>query len=372
MSLLFWISAALVAYTFAGYPLCIALLARLAPRPVARGDACPTVTAVMAVHDPGPMLQRKLDNLLALDYPTDRLDIVVACDGCRDGSADVARANDPARVRVLAFEERRGKSRCLDDAVATATGEILLMIDVRQRIEPGALRALVAPFADPAVGAVGGELRFEDPDTGFAASVDAYWRYEKAIRHAESRSGSVIGVSGAFYAMRRALYAPLPPGTVLDDVLTPMRLVRDGHRVVFEPGAIAWDVASRDATSERRRKIRTLAGNYQLLALAPWLANPFANPAWWRFTSHKLLRLLAPWLLVALGVTTLVLAPRHPFYLACLVAATAAVGAVAVGHAVPRIGRLLPVRLLTAFLHMNLAAAQALFAFARNRTLHLW
>lgn len=371
-TVVFWASALLVAYTYAGYPAWAMAWARLRPKPVRKGPALPSVTAVMSVHDAAAMIEAKLENLLALDYPPELLDVVVVCDGCTDDSEARCRRYASTRVRVIASAERRGKARSLADAVAAATGEVLLMVDVRQRVERDALRRLVANFGDPAVGAVSGELCFVAPGGGFSASVDAYWRYEKAIRNAEARSGSVVGVTGAFYAIRRALYRPLPPGTVLDDVLTPMQVVRAGARVVFEPSAIAWDRASRDTAEERLRKVRTLAGNYQLLSLAPWLASPVSNPLWFRFASHKLLRLAAPWLLCALAVATAVLAPAHPFYLACLCGGLACVVLALAGPRLPLLADSLPVRMLAAFWHMNVYAGQALVAYARNPRLHLW
>ncbi|WP_222564842.1 glycosyltransferase family 2 protein [Novilysobacter antarcticus] len=372
MSVVFWGCAALVAFTYAGYPVWVRVWATLRPKPVARADVTPTVTAILCVHDGEARVGAKLHNLLAMAYPAALLDVVVACDGCTDNSAEACRTVGSPRVRVLEFDQRRGKAACLNDAVSVATGDILLMVDVRQRIEEEALGALVACLADPAVGAVGGELRFEHPDTGFAASVDAYWRYEKAIRQAESRSGSVVGVSGALYAVRRELFRPIPEGTVLDDVLVPMQVVRAHRRVVFEPGARAWDHASASAGDERVRKVRTLAGNLQLVQLAPWLVNPLQNPIWFRFLCHKLLRLVAPWAMVLMLLAACLLASKHPFYLACLVAAGLVIVVVAVAPALPRLAAWWPVRMLVAFVHMNLYSAQATVAFVRRRTLHLW
>jgi len=372
MSLLFWACATLLVYTYAGYPLLVALLARV--RPVAAMAAAhePMVTAIVCVHDAEDMVGGKIANLLALDWPPARLEIVVACDGCSDATADRARSTADPRVRVLEFPSRRGKAACLNEAVAAARGDVLLMVDVRQRVDAGALRRLVARLGDPAVGAVSGELCFEDPDTGFARSVDAYWRYEKWIRLSESRSGSVVGVSGALYVVRRELVGPIPAGTVLDDVFVPMGVAARGARVVFEPRAVAWDRASTSATQERNRKVRTLAGNFQLLQLAPWLLDPRANPLWLRFVSHKLLRLAAPWALLALLVATCVLATQGVFYFACMALALAAVIAVLLTWAWPGLSRIWPIRILSAFLHMNLYSAEAAIAFARRRALHLW
>lgn len=368
----FWTAVLLLGYIYVGYPALVIVLARLRPRPVQRGQARPTVTVVMTVYNGAARLAAKLDNLSALDYPPGLVDIVVACDGCSDDSAAVARAHGGRPVTVLEFGHRRGKAACLNEAVAAARGELLLMVDVRQRIETDALRRLAACFTDPAVGVAAGELRFEDPETGFAASVDAYWRYEKAIRLAESATGSAIGVSGALYAVRRHLFPVLPAGTVLDDVLVPMQVLRAGYRVVLEEGAVAWDRPSPNSARERGRKLRTLAGNFQLVCLAPWLLLPLANPAWLRFVSHKLLRLASPWLVLALAGASVMLAGQHAIYR--LAAAGLALFALVVmlAHLVPPLARWLPVRLASAFAHMNLYAAQALFTWAGRRQLHLW
>jgi cellulose synthase/poly-beta-1,6-N-acetylglucosamine synthase-like glycosyltransferase len=212
----------------------------------------------------------------------------------------------------------------------------------------------------------------ENVNTGFAKGVDAYWRYEKLIRQAESQSGSTIGVTGALYAMRRELFQPLPPGTVLDDVLIPMRIAAKGKRVVFESRALAWDKPSQRPAEERKRKIRTLAGNYQLVQLAPWLIDPWTNPLWFRFVSHKILRLLAPWMIMLLALTTAALATRHLVYALILLCLLIGAALVAIERFLPLAGRWLPVRLAVAFYYLNLFAAQALIAFTRNRGLHLW
>ncbi|HTM27757.1 MAG TPA: glycosyltransferase family 2 protein [Rhodanobacter sp.] len=367
-----WGCVLLLTHVFMGYPLCMWLLARCRPRAVSRRAVTPTVSVIMAVHDGARHLEAKLRNLQKLDYPAENIEIVIACDGCRDATVALARQSCNPRVRVLEFDERRGKAACLNDAVAAAQGDVLLMTDVRQKLSPTALRELVANLADIDVGAVGGELQMENVHTGFAQGVDAYWRYEKLIRHAESRSGSTIGVSGALYVMRRALFAPLPPGTVLDDVLIPMQVAAAGCRVVFEPRAQAWDQPSQHPSEERRRKIRTLAGNYQLVQLAPWLLWPWSNPLWFRFVSHKLLRLLAPWLWLLLTLSVATLATRHAFYVLVLLALFAGAALVLVGLLLPMAGRWPPVRLAVAFYYLNLFAAQALIAFTRNRGLHLW
>jgi cellulose synthase/poly-beta-1,6-N-acetylglucosamine synthase-like glycosyltransferase len=367
-----WSCAILIVHVFVGYPLCMWLLARVHPHPVRKRAITPTVTVIMAVHDGSRHIKAKMKNLHALDYPAELVDIIVACDGCNDATPALARHFGGTRTQVLRFDVRRGKASCLNDAVKLAQGDVLLFTDVRQKLSPTALRELVANLADPRVGAVSGELHMENVRSGFAQGVDAYWRYEKLIRQSESRSGSMIGVTGALYAMRRELYEPLPHCTVLDDVLVPMRVAATGRRVVFEPRALAWDQPSQLPEQERRRKIRTLAGNYQLMQFAPWLLQPTRNPLWFRFVSHKLLRLLAPWLIVLFALSTAALATRHAPYAWLLLLLLAGAMLVAAGRLLPALSRWLPVRLATAFYYLNLFSAQALFAFTRNRGLHLW
>lgn len=367
-----WSSAALLLHVFVGYPVLVWLQARVRPRPVARRAILPTVSVVIAVHDGERFVRAKLANLRQLDYPAELIDIVLVCDGCHDATVAIARRSTDPRLTVVDHPNRRGKAACLNDAVALTRGDVLLFTDVRQRLSPMAVKELVANLGDPEVGAVTGELHMENVHSGFAQGVDFYWRYEKGIRHAESLSGSTIGVTGAIYAMRRSLFRPLPPGTVLDDVLVPMRVAAQGKRVVFEPKAMAWDQPSQKPDEERRRKIRTLAGNYQLIQLAPWLLVPGANPLWFRFVSHKLLRLLAPWLIVALTVSSGLLVTRHAMYATAFGALVAGMLMVGLALLPSRLGRLPPLRIALAFFYLNLFAAQALVAFARNRRLHLW
>ncbi|HVR28422.1 MAG TPA: glycosyltransferase family 2 protein [Thermoanaerobaculia bacterium] len=303
----FWLSLLLVAYVYAGYPLLLAVWSRWRPRPVERGGAEPTVSLVMAVRNERERLERKLENCLALDYPPEKLQIVVSLDGSCDGTAGVAARYAARGVEVVRSERHRGKAAALNSGVAAARGEIVLFCDARQRLDPGAVRELVACFTDPSVGAASGELVLLDDSGGVAAGgVGLYWRYEKVVRAMESRVHSAVGATGALYAIRRELWAPLPEDTLLDDVLVPMRIVLAGRRTVFEPAARAYD---REAPPELEfaRKVRTLAGNFQLLGLLPGLLSPRSNPVFVQFVSHKLGRLAVPHLLIVLLVSNLFL-----------------------------------------------------------------
>ena len=303
----FWLCFGSIAYVYVGYPLLLVLWSRLRPRPVRHGEIEPPVSLVLAVRGEVERLEQKLENLLALDYPKDRLQIVVSLDGPSADCERVARRFAARGIELVSAERHQGKAAALNRGVAACSGELVVFCDARQRVSAGSVRALVANFADPSVGAASGELvLLDERDSEAADGVGLYWRYEKALRAMESRIHSTVGATGALYAIRRELYRPLPEGTLLDDVLVPMRIVLAGRRTVFEPGARAYD---REAPPELEftRKVRTLAGNFQLLDLLPALLDPRRNPVFVQFVSHKLGRLLVPHLLVLLFVSNLFL-----------------------------------------------------------------
>ena len=337
MKYTFWIAAALIGYSYLGYPAWLWLRSRWSPRPVRRGfvesTAAPAVSAVMVVRNEEALIARKLENLLTLDYPQAKLDVVVVSDGSSDRTpailADYARDSGlptedrtgaPTRVRTLLKPVSQGKAAGLNDAIKLTSGEVLLFTDARQQIESGALRLLIENFADPDVGAASGELMLGDPASGeIGKGMGLYWRVEKKIRELESAAGSVAGATGAIYCARRSLLdaSPLPEGTILDDVLLPMQIVRKGFRVIFDARARAWDSPDLGESREFSRKVRTLSGNYQLLQLAPWLLSS-ENAIRFEFVSHKLSRLVVPFALLALLIASMFL--PQPLYRAALVA----------------------------------------------------
>jgi cellulose synthase/poly-beta-1,6-N-acetylglucosamine synthase-like glycosyltransferase len=296
----FWTSIVLLCYVYAGYPLLIHLWARLRPRPWRRGAVAPRVSLLVVAHNEADRIVRRVENLLSLRYPADRLEILVGSDGSTDDTVVLARGFTDRRLRVFDFPVRRGKAAVLNELASRARGEIMVMADARQRFAVDALAELVRPFADASVGAVSGELVLTSGAEGSAMSegVGFYWRYEKFIRSSESLVDSSVGATGAIYAIRRELFEPLPDDTILDDVLIPMRVVAGGYRVLFEPRARAWDRAAATAREEFVRKVRTIAGNFQLLSREPWLLNPNRNRIWFQTLSHKGLRLLGPGLFI--------------------------------------------------------------------------
>ena len=297
MKCMFFISLVLIAYTFLVYPLLLLIRSKFRFRPVRRASIEPPVSVVIAMHNEARAVEQKLQNLADLDYPRELLQIIVVSDGSTDGTYELL-VNSPVPLERICLPTHQGKAAALNHGVQQARGEIVVFMDVRQRIVPSALRSLVSCFADPDVGAVSGELVLGNPQKpDYGCELSLYWKIEKAVRKLESETHSAVGATGALYAVRRRLIPTLPPSAILDDLLIPMSVVRQGYRVVFDEEAIAVDDVVPDARAEFRRKVRTLMGNYQLVRLAPWLLTS-ENKLLWEFISHKLLRLVVPFALL--------------------------------------------------------------------------
>ena len=348
-AMMFWLSAAFVAYVYAGYPAALhvwAWLRRRRPHSAFRNPQY-GVSIVIAARNEGARLAARLDNLFGLQF-SGRRQVIVVSDGSTDNTLEVL-ARYSRAVDVVALPGG-GKAVALNAGAACARHEIIVFADARQVFARDALQALVESFDDPTIGAVTGELLLDAESELFSNrrmcvdrrtpwgsvrsgakerrrferrrplastitdGVGMYWRYEKHLRRLESAVGSVVGATGAIYAIRRHLWRPLPPNTILDDVLTPMRVVLSGYRVVFNERARAFDRVPADAEAEARRKVRTLAGNYQLLLLEPRLLLPWRNPVWLQYVSHKLGRLCVPYALLTMFGASILLAGTNVFY----------------------------------------------------------
>ncbi len=364
MTVLFWIACALIAYAYVGYPLLLRVLLIVRPRPVRQQDCGQTMSIIIAARNEEENLSRKLANLERIAGFSRCSEIVIASDGSTDGTTELlARAG--GKVVPIILPESQGKAVALNHAVRAATGDILIFFDARQTVDDRALLELVSCFADPEIGAVSGELLLEEQDgTPTADPLGLYWNIEKTVRRLESATGSVVGVTGAIYALRRELFRELPAGTLLDDVLVPMNVVRLGKRVVFQPTAMARDRIFHEPRKEFARKVRTLTGNYQLVQLAPWLLSP-RNPLLFRLISHKLLRLAVPFLLVVALVSS---ALSHGLlYRCCFVGQLLFYGLALCGKLGPSARRFRPIAIAETFTMLNLAAAMAFVNFAAGR-----
>jgi len=319
-SIAFWLSGALLFFTFVGYGLLMKALARRCQRPLSSPDAnapLPAVCVILSVHNVESGIVARLENLLSADYPAEKLRVLIVSDGSTDSTIARIHALGSQRIEVIALPTRAGKSNALNAAFERCTSEIAVLTDARQRFAPEAISRLVRHFSDPAIGAVSGALEILPAATTTGTGVDAYWRYEKSLRAAESRFDSCIGCTGAIYAVRRALFTPIPADTLLDDVVIPMQIAATGARVIHDPKALAFDPQPLEPAAERRRKQRTLAGGFQMLFRHPAWLLPWGHRLWWQLIAHKYLRLLAPLFLTTALISNLALT-THPFYAASL------------------------------------------------------
>jgi len=352
----FWLSAALIAYTFIGYQLLISLLARLRRRHAIPREVPPLETGVLIVaHNEAARIAARIANLRESRVP---VRITVCSDGSTDDTAAAAQA---AGAQVIAFPQRRGKAACLAEAIPALATPIVVLADARQQFTPDTIPRLVRHFFDPKIGAVSGLLRLRDSLTSAGGGVGAYWKMETAVRRAESDFDSCIGCTGAVYAIRRDLFQPLPEDTILDDVVIPMRIATAGYRVLYDAGAEAFDPQPLDPAHEARRKARTLAGNFQLLFRHPAWLLPWRNRLVLQLVSHKYLRLAAPLLLAALLVSSALLA-RSPFYCLCLAIQLSLYALAIAGLLLPALS--LPLFSIPAgFLFLNTMTVRGLFRY---------
>jgi biofilm PGA synthesis N-glycosyltransferase PgaC len=349
----FWICAAGVAYAYVGYPLVLLCAAKLRPRPVNRAkvEQPPRVSIVVAAYNEAALIARRRDELVALlDVEGVEGELLIVSDGSTDRTAEAACDGAGDKVRVIELSHNVGKAEALTRAVAAASGDIVV-------------------FDDPQVGGVSGDLCL-DSEAGVTSGVGLYWRYEKAVRKLESRVHSTVGATGAISAVRRSLFRPIPPRTILDDVYWPLHVVMQGYRVTHDESACAFDRLPSRAKDEFRRKVRTLSGNFQLVARAPAILLPWRNPVCFQFLSHKLLRLAVPWLLIAMLVTSLFL-PGHMFR-AALVAQVACYALALAGlhHSIASHARIASAA--ASFLVLNAAAWMSFWVWVLGRCETSW
>jgi len=333
-----WVSVfafSILGWTWVGYPLLVCLLARARRTPDRNTDrTLPTVTAILGTRDDVAAVAARVADFLAADYPATLLDVVVGVDGATPECLQAMRAAcNSARVQVVAADEGGGKAAGLNAAVRNAGGQVLVFSDVQQRFATDAISVMVRRLSsDSRLAAVGGALWLPGDRPGAArrSPVEWYWVMERQLRAAEARLHSSVGLSGSIYALWRDAWVPMPAQLILDDVWLPMRLVLEGRRIGYDLDAIAWDARSTTASVEKVRKVRTLTGNFQLMAWLPAVLVPYRNPIWVQFISHKVLRLFTPWLLLAAAVggasltvqaVPAALLPRLLFGVACVVTA---------------------------------------------------
>lgn len=303
----FWGAVGFAAYTYAGYPIVLALIGAVRRRPVRRAPIEPMVSLLVPAYNEAGVIAEKIQTALALDYPADRLEIAVACDGPTDGTADIVRGlADGVRVRAFIFEENRGKLHVLNDVMPHLRGEIVAFSDASSLLEPSSVRTLVENFADPDVGAASGVYQVRERDAShLGRQEDFYWRYETWLKTHEAAIGAMLGAHGSLYAIRRALYPYPSPDTINDDYVIPLRIAQQGYRTAYEPRAVAFEPAQEMAGFARR--VRIMAGNIEQLREIGPLLHPPRPLMLFCFLSHKAARLLVPVALVVAALANLAL-----------------------------------------------------------------
>jgi cellulose synthase/poly-beta-1,6-N-acetylglucosamine synthase-like glycosyltransferase len=372
----FWVCLAGVFYAYVGYPVLIWCLSRLLGRrrhpPAQAGAAWPSVSLLIAAYNEEADIEKRIETALMTDYPPERLEIVIASDGSSDATADIVRRYAWRGVRLLDYRERRGKAAVLNASLGEVTGDIVVLSDANTQMDPSALRCLVRWFQDPRVGVVCGRLVLVDPLTG--RNVDGlYWKYETFLKRCENRLGALLGANGAIYAIRRALYEPIPEGTIVDDFVIPLRAkLHTGCSIVYDSSAVAQEETPSALGSEFQRRSRIGAGGFQSLALLWPLLHPRFGWTAFAFLSHKVLRWLCPFFLLALVVSNICLVDA-PFYQAALLGQTAFYLVSLLAPFVPVRFRLLKaLRLTTMFTGMNAALLVGFYRWVRGSQKAAW
>lgn len=374
----FWLSATALIWTYFGYPLLMMVRARLWPHPVQKQEhdeaLLPTITLLIPAYNEVDVIRGKLENSLKLDYPSEKLEILVVDDGSDDGTTEIVREFEKDGVTLLRQLQRGGKMAGVNRGFQEARGEIVVLSDASPHYEADALKLLARNFADASVGLVVGALRVWDAENAVARPAGMYWKYESALRRWESKTGSTVAVHGNMFAVRHTLYRPLKKQTINDEFSIAMEVMQQGYRVVYEPEAVSYDMASQSMHDEFKRRARINAGRYQALFSAGYLNAPSFDLTF-RLFSHKLLRPLTPILMliaflanVAVLLTALVSVPRQVWFWA--LALTGQVGfylLAFLGYRAEQAGK--PSKLLSIpyfFVSSNLAALVGFWRWLRN------
>jgi cellulose synthase/poly-beta-1,6-N-acetylglucosamine synthase-like glycosyltransferase len=375
MPMVFWGSVSAVVYAYAAYPALVYGLSRAVGEesipPAIDRSRLPRVALLIAAHNERSVIDERIRNAFELDYPSDRLDIVVASDGSNDGTVDLCRNHQP-RVRVLDFPIRRGKSATLNAALETIDAEIVVLSDANTMMGREALVRLVRWFERPEVGAVCGRLVLREFGSGRNAD-GAYWRYETFLKRCEGRLGGLLGANGAIYAIRRSLVQPLPAGTVVDDFVLPLlaKIVSD-CTIVYDPEAMAFEETAPSVGGEFRRRARIGVGGFQALWILRRLLNPLRGWTSFTFWSHKVLRWLCPFCMLAALCSSAALAGQ-PLYAAALLFQVLLYSTAGLAAALPASWQLTrKLRILPMFVWMNVALLVGFFRFLRGGHGGVW
>jgi cellulose synthase/poly-beta-1,6-N-acetylglucosamine synthase-like glycosyltransferase len=371
MKFLFWSSLLFVFYTYIGYPFILWIWANLRNKEVNKNYIEPFVSIIIAAYNEEIFIRQKLDSCLELNYPRDKFEIIVVSDGSDDRTNQIVNEYQNRGIRFFSYPDRKGKPTALNLGVKESKGEILFFTDARQIIDKNSLKELVANFNDPTVGSASGELMLITEGKNISSGgIGLYWKVEKWMRDRESQIHSMLGATGAIYALRKSLFTPIPPETILDDMLIPLKGILKGYRAVFDRSARAYDTSIKDLKEESKRKIRTLGGNFQLVKLETRLLIPFLNPVFFQFISHKIFRLIVPFAMGLCFFSNLFLSST--FYILTLIAQSLFyIGAILAPWAPKNhLGSMM--NGARVIVEMNLAVLKGFYKFVRNSQVSAW
>jgi cellulose synthase/poly-beta-1,6-N-acetylglucosamine synthase-like glycosyltransferase len=378
-AIIFWTSVSAVGFAYIGYPILLGICtfwrADAADKPLAvdgfrTPQDWPFVTLIIAAYKEERHIVERLMNAVTQDYPADRFEIIVGCDGREDQTGELVESFGDERIRLMQFPQRRGKASVLNDCVPAARGRIVVFSDANTMMHPEALRRLVRHFAEAHVGGVVGKLELKDPVTG--QNVDGiYWKYENFLKRCEGRLGALLGANGGIYAIRKNLYRAIPANTIIDDFVIGMRIHEQGYDLVYDAGAIAYEETPETVDSEFHRRARIGAGGFQSL---PWLASLLRPSHGWlafAFFSHKVLRWICPVFLAAALVTNILLSGRPEYFALLIVQELFYVAAIAARFSTGQRWQR-PLRIPAMFLSMNLALVVGFWRFLRGIRSGTW
>lgn len=371
IQILFWCSFGLIAGAYIGFPLLVVARGMLMRQSYWVGDIEPPVSVVIAAHNEADSIGAKLENVLSLDYPADRLEVLVASDGSTDETESIVRSVGDPRVRLLALP-RRGKAAALNLAVAASSGEILIFSDANSMFASNAIRRLVAPFDDERVGGVAGDQRYlKSPD---GEGERAYWSLDRLMKRFQSEAGNVISATGAIYAIRRELFQDVPEG-VTDDFVTSTRVIRQGYRLVFAEDAVAYEPVAKSTNVEFGRKVRVMTRGLMSVLVMRDLLSPFRFGFYsLQLFAHKVLRRLMVFPLIVLLATSCFLWPHGSIYQLAVVCQLLLYGCAVLGLllARTRVGRAKPLAFPFYFCMVNIAAFVATVKVLSGQRVVLW
>jgi cellulose synthase/poly-beta-1,6-N-acetylglucosamine synthase-like glycosyltransferase len=365
VQIIFWLSVGIILYTMLGYPLLITLVSRVRPRPIEKKPIRPTITLVIPAYNEERVIATKIENSLSLDYPKDKLEILVAADGSNDRTVEIASGYD--EVNVYHQPDRRGKAAAINRVMPFVNGEIVVFSDADTIFSQDTLKAIAGSFADPAVGGVAGEKRV------LGRGESQYWRYESYLKARESEAGSVVGAAGEVFAIRKAAFIPIDEDAIIEDFLMSMRMVEAGWRVVYEPKAVAHEDGLPNLEQDWGRRVRISAGGFQSIRRLGGLLNPRKGLIAWEYFSHRVLRWAAtPFMLPLVLILNMMLWPKRAYRLPLLLQGLF-YGAALLGYFMERSGRKRGVPFtIFYFCFVNLAAIAGFFRYLTGRQTVLW